>query len=418
MRSNFCRGHQQTSISAACAVLGELLENKFTMATICLRNLLRIFVLVVPQYTTVHASENLQVGLVEAGRKAFFDKRLSPDNSTSCATCHRPDRAFQDSQKTSRGIHGAIGSRNAPSLIGMSDQKTFFWDGRRSSLEMQALDPLFNPREMGNATKSNLVGRLRNIPEYSIFFPVNQDHGDDRSLLTISNGRGKARHTSPPQTRYSEVLSRLGDALASYEKTIQDGDSPFDRYISGRDEKALSSAQQRGWQLFNGKAQCIQCHKVTAGELPRFTDDSFHSLPLRKEVRGKTLADIVAKFTAMRNAGKTVDWILIKYQDISELGRFVVTGNSNDIGGFRTPSLRNVALTAPYMHDGSMSTLEEVIEIELYYRGLQEGRPIILSPDEKKDISEFLQSLTGWEGNNEKQASSVDGVAVFPAGTR
>ncbi|WP_427308978.1 cytochrome-c peroxidase [Cupriavidus sp. H39] len=318
----------------------------------------------------------------ELGKKLFFDKRLSADGSVSCASCHQPDRAFSDGLPKSKGVGDRTGTRNAPSLLNASLMDSQFWDGRRSSLESQALDPFVNPREHGLTSYGQLLQAIRHNQDYaSLFqdaFDVHIDSIDER---------------------------HIAKAIASYERSIARGNSAFDRYYYAGEQTAISSAARRGLALFMGRAQCVSCHHIgSAGS--SFTDHQFHSLHIGLGRIESRLATVSKAAVAARTGERSIDATALSEEDISELGRFFITLNPVDIGQFRTPSLRNVALTAPYMHDGSVATLEEAVDQEIYYRTVLNGRPLILTPDEKSDLAEFLRSLTS---SNAQAIASPEG---------
>jgi len=283
-------------------------------------------------------SDDLTDEAIALGRSLFFDVRLSRDSSLSCASCHRPQFALSDSTPISPGIMGGTGIRNTPTIVNRILGRTQFWDGRAASLELQALGPLFNASEMG-MTRELLIERISQDPDYV------------RQFGTIYGSRPSV-----------ELAAK---ALASFEASLLSGDSPFDRFEWGGDVLALSEAAQRGLRLFRGKARCSTCHVGT-----NFTDERFHATG------------------AGQDEGK------------KDPGRMSVTGDERDFGKFKTPTLRNVALSAPYMHDGSMRTLEEVVDF--YDRGGNESRhldlemrPLLLTAEERKDIKQFLLSLSG-----------------------
>ena len=265
-------------------------------------------------YMPVPEANPLTPQKIALGRKLFFDKHLSRDQTLACASCHDPKLAFSDGRKVARGIGGQEGTRSAPAIINRGYGKTFFWDGRAKSLEQQALEPILNPKELGMM-----------VPEV-----------EQRTGLKIA-----------------EVTA----ALASYVRTIRSGDSRFDRYAAGQ-QNALSELEKQGLALFRGKARCSTCH---AG--PNFTDENFH------------------------NTG-------VAFRD----GRLLDEGAGE--GKFKVPTLREVARTAPYMHDGSLATLEDVVD---YYDGggnanpgLDEDlRPLQLSANEKGALVAFLRCLSG-----------------------
>jgi cytochrome c peroxidase len=281
---------------------------------------------------------------VRLGRWLFYDKRLSADDTVSCATCHRPEHAFSEPTPVSTGIRGQKGRRKAPSLINQADALLphFFWDGRAGSLEIQALGPIANPIEMGN-TPAAMVEKLSRIAGYKPYFK--EAFGTD------------------------EITGeRVAKAIVAYEQTRLSGNSPWDRWRYNRDEGAVSDQVKQGHELFFGKAKCRQCH---AGNT--FTDSKFHNLGVGWDPVTKTFSDE---------------------------GRFVVTKVEADRGAFKTPTLRDLTKHPPYMHDGSVATLKEVVE--LYDRGGEKNpyldvkmEPLNLTDAESDAIVAFLESLTG-----------------------
>lgn len=304
---------------------------------------------------------------VELGKRLFFDARLSADRRVSCASCHRPELAFTDGLPVAKGAGGRAGTRNTPSLLNAGYSRSFFWEGRRQTLESQVTDPFFSPVEHGLRDPVELLASIGNDPGYrkqfSRAFP-----GDRITIAEVSA------------------------AIAAYVRSLDSGNSPFDRYDYGGDKGALSASALRGLELFRGSAGCAECHVVGEGHA-LFTDHRFHSLGVGLPAVAQTLPELAKRARALdRDAlgqGVATD------PEMAALGRFLVTGDPADIGRFKTPSLRNVALTAPYMHDGSVGTLEEAVEREIYYRGLSKGRPLILTTEEKANLVEFLRSLTG-----------------------
>ena len=286
------------------------------------------------------------------GRWLFFDTRLSADNTVACATCHRPDHAFSEPTAVSTGIGGQKGRRKAPSLVNQADALLphFFWDGRAGSLEDQALGPIGNPIEMGmNDMPGALAQKVAAIEGYRPYF---------RSAFGSDAITG-------------ELIAK---AIVAYERTRMSGNSPWDRWRYERDETAVSDQAKQGHELFFGKAKCRQCH---AGN--NFTDSKFHNLGVGWDPVTKTFSDE---------------------------GRFVVTKNEADRGSFKTPTLRDVTKHAPYLHDGSVATLREVVEV--YNRGGHKNpyldvkmEPLGLSANEVDAIVAFLQSLEG-EGYQDK----------------
>ena len=312
-----------------------------------------------------------EAALVRLGQALFFDAHLSRDGSTSCASCHQPARYFADGLTTSRGVGGAVGSRNAPSLLNVSQADSQFWDGRARTLEEQALAPMLNPREMAMPGLDAVVDAVR--------------HGDGYRRL-FAEAYGVHRD----EDIHIDLVAR---ALSAYERSLTLADSPFDRQVFGGEVGALSPQAERGRQLFVGAAACASCHTV-GRDGASFTDNRFHSLSVGLQQIGDRLAPLTLKVAELRRQGRSADEIVLADRDFAALGRFVVTLDPADLGAFRTPSLRNVAQTAPYMHDGSVATLEEAVDDEVYYRSSENGRPLLLTPGERSDLVAFLQSLT------------------------
>lgn len=282
----------------------------------------------------------LACGRVALGRRLFFDPRLSRGGTTSCATCHDSARAFTNGRSVGVGDGGATGARNVPTLLGRAYGHSQFWDGRVTSLEEQALQPFTNPREFANSHE-----KVESLLQ------------DDRVYRTAF---ASVFDRSKPTVQHAAL------ALASFVRTLVSGDAPADRFLVLGDSSALSLEAQRGFELFRFKAGCIRCH-----EPPRFTDELFHNTGV-----------------AWRDAS------------FADSGRSRVSGRAEDVGAFKTPTLRNTALTAPYMHDGSLMTLEEVVEF--YDRGGTPNphldpllRPLKLTATEKSDLIAFLRALTG-----------------------
>lgn len=301
------------------------------------------------------------------GERLFNDKHLSADGTISCASCHVPDKAFTDGLPVAKGIYGQLGTRNTPSLINVKIAKPLFWDGRRDTLEEQAKDPFVNPREHGFAQHLQVINVVRRDSSYTAAF--RQAFGVAPEAISIDH---------------------ITQAIAEFERTLVALDSSAERYIYRGDKTALSESARRGLDIFRGRARCASCHLIGETEAP-LTDNAFHSLGVGYKKIEPRLAEITTRLANSR--GKPLDHNVISDQEISELGRFVVTLNPADIAKFRTPSLHNVTLTAPYMHDGSVATLEEAVELELYYRGAETGRPLALTVSEREDLLAFLRSI-------------------------
>lgn len=278
---------------------------------------------------------------VELGRLLFFDPILSANRTVSCATCHKPAFAFADTIPVSFGVGRKAGKRNTPSAMNLLLQRPFLWDGRAATLEEQALEPIKNPVEM-NLPVREAVERLKSDRAYNNYFKKLFGSAPDSLLLAA--------------------------AIAAFERTLETSDSPFDRWKLDEDSLAVSEQVKKGFALFNGKAKCIKCHFGS-----NFTTNEF------------------------RNVG------LFDGKAFNDVGRAAVSGELADVGKFKTPGLRNVSVTAPYMHNGMLKTLEDVIDFyddpsKLVPGGINRdtllNKPLGLSKQEKKELVAFLESLT------------------------
>jgi cytochrome c peroxidase len=305
---------------------------------------------------------------IALGKLIFFDKRLSANGTISCATCHEPRTAFSDRLPVARGIFAQPGTRNTPSLWNVAFATSEFWDGRRASLEDQAADPLLNPREHGLERPETVVALVRSDPSYVKAFALAFDVGPSDIKITL-----------------------IAAALASFERTLIAGDSAFDRYLYGAEPSALSAEALRGMDLFRGRAGCATCHLI--GEHSALlTDNLYHRVGVGASANDSHIAEAAKR--VMNATPAQLDRLISGDAEIAALGRFAVTKNPKDIGCFKTPTLRNVALTAPYMHDGGIASLKDAIETEIYYRSAEMDRPLILTPREKADLEAFLNALT------------------------
>jgi cytochrome c peroxidase len=311
---------------------------------------------------------------IALGEKLFFDGRLSADGTVACSTCHDPARAFTDGKPVSIGIKGRAGQRNAPTVLNTLYNKTQFWDGRAKTLEEQAALPIANPSEMGQPDLDAAVKQIAAINEYQQAF---------RQIF----GR-------PPNG------PDLVRAIASYERTQVLFDSPFDHFIAG-DKSAISDSAKRGWELFNAKARCNKCHALneTMRDPTFFVDQDFHNIGIGI-IRHNVVA-LACQAEQLINSGNTVavDHAAIQ-TEMSALGRFLVTKKEADIASFKTPSLRNVLITAPYFHDGSQATLWDAVDHYNKGDGLknpyldQDMQPLALSEREIDDVVALMASLT------------------------
>jgi len=279
----------------------------------------------------------MTVEKIELGKQLYFDRRLSADGTVSCATCHDPGKGWTDNLPVSNGIKGQKGGRSAPTVINSGYAYAQFWDGRAKSLEAQALGPIGNPIEMGEKPE-NVAKKIDAIAGYRSQF--RKVYGTDATPEAIAK------------------------SIAAFERTIVSGNSPFDRFQAG-DKTAMPAAAARGFEIFKGKAQCTNCHVGFTQ-----SDSLYHNLGVGM------------------NAAKP------------DLGRFAVTKDPKDRGAFKTPTLRDLSKTAPYLHDGSEPTLLGVIE--LYNRGGIKNpnldpkmKPLNLTENEKLDLVAYLEALDG-----------------------
>lgn len=291
-----------------------------------------------PAYVPMPQTNVNFVQKVNLGKQLYFDGRLSKNNAISCAFCHNPGTGFADARQFSLGAFGTAGGRQAPTVYNTSFNPFQFWDGRATSLEEQAIGPIHNPIEMAE-THETVVPKIAKIPGYQKQF---------RAVFGVGVS-----------------LQGIADAIAAFERTIVSANSAFDKYAMG-ESKAMDEAAIRGMQLFKGKARCVLCHNG-----PNFTDNQFHNLGVPQEG-------------------------LLK----EDLGRYNVSRRERDKGAFKTPTLRSVTETAPYMHDGVFKTLEDVIEFK--NKGGEPNpnlsplmKPLSLTPEEKADLLAFLKALQG-----------------------
>ena len=308
---------------------------------------------------------------VALGRKLYFDPRLSKDGTVACATCHDVTRGFTDQRKTSEGIKDQLGQRNAPTVLNTALLETAFLDGRSPSLDHQAKQPIVNPIEMGMPDGEAAAKAIAGDPDYQKAFQE-------------AYGR---------PVNYEDI----GRAIGAFERTLIFLDSPFRRFLEG-DEKAISADARAGWDLFNGKARCIACHQMNLSN-PLGTDNRFHNIGVSARHHDfESLAGKALKLLKDDPSEKKLDELALS-TPMSELGRFMVTKNRADIGDFRTSILLNTAITPPYMHDGSLPTLWDVMdhynkggEANLFLDGGME--PLALTEKEVDQLVAFLFSLT------------------------
>ena len=277
----------------------------------------------------------------QLGERLFFDPILSLDSTISCSNCHIPQFAFSDTALVSRGVGGRLGRRNSPGITNMSAREHFFYDGRAATLEQQVLMPIQDTLEM----RSNAELVMRRLRQHATYGPA---------FIQLFKKEAD--------------MEALAQALAAYVRTLETSDTPFDRWMQ-RKPGGMGEAAIRGRQIFLKKGKCFDCHFS-----PDFTGDEFRNVGL---------------YTGRRN--------------LNDRGRFDITKDSADLGKFKVPGLRNVAVTAPYMHNGMFKTLEEVIDFYdtpnqiipgAFNRDTLLGEPLRLTPEEKADLKSFLEALT------------------------
>ena len=318
---------------------------------------------------------------IALGDKLYHDPQFSADGKVSCATCHEEKKAFTDNQQFSTGHHGLKGTRNAPTVLNAAFYTSQFWDGRQPDLEGQSKQPFVNPVEGGLPDYTPILNVVRSDPDYKAAFA---------SVFGVSGEQ--------------LTMDHVAKAIASFERTVISGDSPFDRYYFKGDKTALDDAQVRGFQLFIGQGRCVSCHTIEQDHA-LFTDNRFHNIGIGINAIQQDVPRLVKAFLEAKNQGGEVDVMVLTDKKTSELGRFAVTDDTSEIGAFKTPTLRNIALTEPYMHDGSLKTLKEVV---IHYNNggvTQAGakvndflsggiRPLNLTDAQIDDLVAFLEALT------------------------
>jgi cytochrome c peroxidase len=318
---------------------------------------------------------------IALGKKLFDDKRFSTTGDVSCATCHDETKAFTDSPLVvSEGIHKKTGTRNAPTVINSAYYTLLFWDGRSQDLEDQSQHPFVNPVEMGLENHDPILKIVRSDSAYvKQFKKVFGKSGNDITM--------------------KEVMQ----AIAAFERTIVAGDSPFDRWCF-KGEDVLTDAARRGFDVFVNKGRCVSCH-VVEQTTALFTDNRFHNIGVGVNKIQDDVGELVGEFLSAKATLAEVDVKVLTDPRTSEIGRFAITQGFDDLGSFKTSTLRNIAVTAPYMHDGSIATLRDVV---VHYNNggvTNEGdpvndflsggiRPLDLTDQEIDDLVAFMESLT------------------------
>jgi cytochrome c peroxidase len=314
---------------------------------------------------------------IELGRLLFFDRRLSHNNTISCAMCHVPEQGFSSNEMaTAVGIEGRTVRRNSPTIYNVAYLERLFHDGRETTLEQQVWGPLLAQNEMGNPSVGRVVEQVSAVPQYREMF---------------------ARAFNDRQVS----METIGMALASYERALVSANSAFDRWYYGKNNEAMSEEQKAGFKVFSGKAGCSGCHQVNK-QHALFSDNLLHNTGIGYQ---RSMAQKPEQASVLIAPGEQItiqsDSVAESSEPVaSDLGLYEITENPADRWKYRTPSLRNIALTAPYMHDGSISTLAEIIEF--YNQGGIDNelrdplvRPLNLSKEEASQLLAFLNALTG-----------------------
>jgi cytochrome c peroxidase len=325
---------------------------------------------------------------IALGARLFNDARFSSTGEVSCATCHAAEKAFTDTPlKTSEGINKLTGTRNAPTVINAVYMKTQFWDGRSPSLEDQALHPFTNPVEMGLKDHEPILEIVRSDAGYAgAFESVFGKKGKDITMVEVTQ------------------------AIAAFERAQVAGDTPFDRWFYGGKEDAMNASQKKGYEIFINEGRCVSCHVIEQTQA-LFTDNRFHNIGVGINDIQEDVPSLAGEFLRAEATLSEVDIKVLSDKKTSELGRFAVTRGFDDLGSFKTPTLRNIAVTGPYMHDGSLATLKDVVTH--YNNGgvtkpgdpvndfLSGGiRPLDLTDGDIDNLVAFMEALTSPEYAN------------------
>jgi len=326
--------------------------------------------------TPVPSNNPITKEKIALGRKLFFDRRLSLNNTFSCAMCHVPEQGFSHNElATAVGLEGRSGRRNSPTIFNVAYAKTLFHDAREDNLEQQIWGPLLAHNEMGNTSVAVVLRKIRSLSDY--------------------HGLFEAAFNKPLN------MKTLGMAFASYQRSLNSANSPFDQWYFGRNDTAVNTSVKRGFQLFKGKANCIACHNINKNSA-LFTDHKLHNTGHGYQIsmyqRPKKQKILIAPGQYIEIDSDLFDSVSEKKPN--DVGLYEITENPKDRWKYKTPILRNIALTAPYMHDGAFKTLEEVIDF--YNQGGVQNteldplmKPLGLNASEKTDLLAFLNSLTG-----------------------
>lgn len=336
---------------------------------------------------------------IALGSRLFNDVRFSATGDVSCATCHAADKVFTDSPlSVSEGINKLTGTRNAPTVVNAAYNETQFWDGRSPDLEDQALHPFLNPVEMA-------------LPDHEPILQVIRDDATYTGMFKDVFGIAASDIT----------MTEVTKAIAAFERTQISGDSRFDRWHFGGEADVLNEQEIRGFAVFLGNGRCVSCH-VIEQDHALFTDHLFHNIGIGINDIQDKVPELTAAFQVAKNDGMDVDVAVLTDPDTSHLGRFAVDDQLSSLGGFKTPTLRNIVATAPYMHDGSLATLREVVDhynnggvtdpddpVNAFLSGAI--RPLNLSEQEVEDLVAFMDTLTSPQFATQTSAMSAQAGA-------
>lgn len=308
---------------------------------------------------------------IALGKQLFNDPHLSADGTVRCASCHMPEKGYTDGRRVAVGVKGLTGTRNTPSLMTLEEahETSFFWDGRRSTLDQAVLDPLTNPVEMGLHNQAELLQHVQQDSAYVSAFAQ-----------------------AFPEAEPAISSEHIAAVVVDYVRSLRSPESAYDRYALHNDQTALDQRALLGLAIFKGKGHCAECHRLE-GTPAMLTDHAYHRTGVGLDAITANLPSLTEGVIKRSLQGGAIGNRIATHADEAQLGRFNVTLDPADIGLFRTPSLRDVSHTAPYMHDGSVATLDDAIDREVYYRSLQAGRPLQLSVEEREDLKSFLQTL-------------------------
>ena len=343
---------------------------------------------------------------ISLGNALYHDARFSADGKVSCSTCHAEEKAFTDQLPVSKGFTDSkgtrMGTRSAPTVINAAYYTSQFWDGRVPSLEEQSKFPPINPVEGGLHSWDDLITIIKADDYYKQAF-------------------AKVFNISPKEI----TIDHFAKAIASFERTVISGNSKFDRFMYGGEKSALNQQEQRGLAVFLNQGRCVSCHTISQTHA-LFTNNQFHNLGVGfKALKGKELevaSEYMHKLAKAKESMQqnkignlAADEMVLQEKRFSELGRLAITKEGDEMGAFKTVTLRNIAKTAPYMHDGSLKTLEEVVAWYNFGGKLSEDgqttpfldggiKPLDLNNEQMADLVSFLKALTSPQFENVKDA--------------